>query len=105
MDRFSEESPLMAARAARYETFSAPDEPEEIEEPLGCNHDFVREDDTQCTCLECGETWEVQEEPAPVVLRVLQAVECVQCRSTRRTVVSDRLYVSSEAVCCEREVA
>jgi hypothetical protein len=32
-------------------------------------------------------------------------MECVICGSTRKTVVSDRLYVNSAAVCCNLEVA
>jgi adenine/guanine phosphoribosyltransferase-like PRPP-binding protein len=39
-----------------------------------------------------------------VLLRSHEA-ECVHCGCTKKTVVSDRLMVTADAVCCERLVA
>jgi hypothetical protein len=38
-------------------------------------------------------------------LRAHQLIECVHCTSTRKTVLEDRLYLSTAAVCCEGKVA
>jgi len=104
MERF----PLNSALLNRYETFSAPDEIEEDEQPW--TDEQYAAADALLEATMCPVRYRVLVEASGTLGEMSDALKaheagCVACGSTKKTVVSDRLMLGTQAVPCCGEAA